>query len=278
MSVQNHFTRPTILAASVLLERLTQAKFDQMVQRLGLDQAVAQGDAISIPKKVVQLSQQVTLNPNQLVQTHEGLLTLAEAFVREALVVLHRYEDERVQDNFLRSLDRDGFTVSWEAGECAKGTPPWLRRSLPTAIDLPEGDNELHSLLKANGFTLALGHLDQAVDSHTRGDWASANGQFRTFMEQLINDITARGFAEFDAPHLTLNNRLQLLGSKGFFSVVRGEWTGDSKGFINGLFNMLNSEGSHPGLSDTEHCTFKLHLTLVTARVLLRRLQAGQTQ
>ena len=34
-----------------------------------------------------------------------------------------------------------------------------------------------------------LGHLDQAVEAHTRGDWAACNSQLRTFLESLFDDI-----------------------------------------------------------------------------------------
>ena len=41
---------------------------------------------------------------------------------------------------------------------------------------------------------------------------------------------------------------------------------------VNGLFKMLHTEGSHAGLSDVEHSTFRMQLVLVTARIFLRRL------
>ena len=39
-----------------------------------------------------------------------------------------------------------------------------------------------------------------------------------------------------------------------------------------GLFKMLHTDGSHPGLSDEDHSTFRLHLALVTGQALLHRL------
>ena len=39
---------------------------------------------------------------------------------------------------------------------------------------------------------------------------------------------------------------------------------------------MLHTERSHPGLSDEDHCTFRLHVVLVTARTFLRRLHYHQ--
>lgn len=42
--------------------------------------------------------------------------------------------------------------------------------------------------------------------------------------------------------------------------------------FSDGLIARLNPQGSHPGLSDQEDCTFRLHIVIITARLVLRRL------
>lgn len=47
------------------------------------------------------------------------------------------------------------------------------------------------------------------------------------------------------------------------------------KNYVNGLFKMLHTHGSHPGLSDEDHCTFRLDVVLVTTRTFLRRLRQG---
>lgn len=74
------------------------------------------------------------------------------------------------------------------------------------------------------------------------------------------------------AEAMTTENRLRGLAKAGFLSSSRKEWLGDGKGFVNGLLKMLHTEGAHVGLSDGDHCTFRLHVTLVTARMWLRRL------
>ena len=53
----------------------------------------------------------------------------------------------------------------------------------------------------------------------------------------------------------------------GFLAVDRNEWTRTGKNYVNGLFKMLHTEGSHPGLSDEDHSTFRLHVVLVTAQL-----------
>lgn len=126
--------------------------------------------------------------------------------------------------------------------------------------------------MKGRGFERSLGHLNQAVSGHGRGDWAAANSQLRTFVESLLEEI-AIDVGVTNVPAMTAENRLRALQKLGFLSRSRKEWLGDGKGFINGLIKMLHTEGSHPGLSDADHSTFRLHVVLVTARLLLRRLQ-----
>lgn len=89
------FTRPTIIAAVEFLERHSQARFNQMVLRLELENDISSDTNLSVAKKCDMLGRIV---------------------VRQ---------------------------------------------------------------LKYFQFQTPLGHLGQAIEAHTRGDWAAANGRFR---------------------------------------------------------------------------------------------------
>src|SRR5258708_40356289 len=41
----------------------------------------------------------------------------------------------------------------------------------------------------------------------------------------------------------------------GFPATDRKQWSANGKSYIHGLFKMLHTDGSHPGLSDEDHCT-----------------------
>jgi hypothetical protein len=168
----------------------------------------------------------------------------------------------------MRGLARDGYVISWD--EQGRAT---LRAALPAELELPAIDDEVHQLLKHFQFQTPLGHLDQAIEAHTRGDWAAANGQLRTFLESLFDGIAQHIKGLNATRNLTSENRRALLANIGFLATDRNEWSQDGKNYINGLFKMLHTEGSHPGLSDEDHCTFRLHVVLVTARTFLRRLR-----
>lgn len=274
MSDQMPFTRRTLLAASDFFERAgSTAKFDLMVQRLELSQCVPYGDKQSVAKKRYIFNEALIQRASLLISTREGQMTIGEAFIREAIRLMSSSPDcYQEQKDFERCLALDGFDVSWDEGECGAGSPPWLRRGLPKDVDLPAGDDQVHQLLEHFAFRTTLGHLDQAIDAHTRGDWAAANGAVRVFLESLFVDLAVRITPAELPPNPGMNNALQALAKCQFLSEQRAEWTQDGKGMISGLWKMLHTEGSHPGLSNEDHSTFRLHLALVTARTVLNRL------
>ena len=209
------------------------------------------------------------------VETLEGPATLGEAVVEEAVALAEEGSPWGPQAVLEQALAREAYALRWEAGAGSGrgvGGGASLVPALPPELETENGEDEVRGLLKARGFGVSLGHLDQALNAHGRGDWAAANGQLRTFLEGLMTEIAVDiGIA--DAGMLPAENRLRKLAQAEFLSSERREWAGDGKGFINGLMKMLHTEGAHPGLSDADHCTFRLHLALVTARSLLRRLE-----
>lgn len=262
------FTRPTLLAAIELLELHSQARFNQVVLRLGLENEVPQGTDLSVGKKCAILGRAVLQRPHGVLDTLDGPMTLWEAAVREAAHLAHPADSQAVHVAFLRGLARDGFVlISGSHGSSAS-----IRAALPNEIHLPQTDDEVHHLLKYFRFNTPLGHLDQAIDAHARGDWAACNSQLRTFLESLLDDIAGSVRPQEAAQLPSSENRRALLADAGFLAVDRNEWTQDGKNYLNGLFKMLHTQGSHPGLSDEDHSTFRLHVVLVTAGMLLRRL------
>ena len=89
---------------------------------------------------------------------------------------------ERDYPRLINSLKHDGYII--ENGK--------LVTMLPDVIHLPEKEDQLDFLLDKFEFNISKGHLDQAISAHTRGDWASANAQFRSFIESLFNSIAEK--------------------------------------------------------------------------------------
>lgn len=266
------FTRPTLIAAVELLEQHSQARFNQMVLRLGLEDEITSSTSLSVAKKSDLLGRLVVRRAETVLDTLEGNMTLGEAVIRQAAKLAQRDSEHPLQTTFARGLARDGYVLVWDP----YGRNASIRAALPGEIQLPETDDEVHQLLKSFGFATPLGHLDQAIEAHTRGDWAACNGQLRTFIESLFDDIARNVRPHEAAQRPSSENRRALLAEIGFLATDRNEWTQDGKNYINGLFKMLHTEGSHAGLSDDDHSTFRLHVVLVTARTFLRRLANGR--
>lgn len=264
------FTRPTVVAAIEFLGRkLTQAMFDQLIVRMGLDEQLPLGPSKSVSAKCALLAHIVNRHATEVINTLNGSMTMTEAAVREAVNAVVPESAFTEQAAFLRGLALDGYIVYWDEDT----QMPTLRAALPDEVELPAADDEVHLLLKKFNFSVSLGHLDQAIEAHTRGDWAAANSQIRTFLEGLLNEIAQYIEPQKTAGLSSSENRRSLLAERGFLSISRNEWTNDGKNFLNGLFKMLHTDGSHPGLSDEDHCTFRLHIALITGRNLLRRLK-----
>lgn len=263
------FTRPTLIAAVEFLGAAsTQAKFDQIIVRLGLEKEIELGSSKSVTAKSAMLGRAVSQRAAQVINTVGGQMTLAEAVARTAVDGTVPEYGRPEQAPLLRGLALDGYVVSWDESTRV----PLLRAALPEEIDLPAADDEVHQLLKHFGFQIPSGHLDQAIAAHTRGDWAAANSQIRSFLEGLLDAIALRIDRQKAGLLPTSENRRAMLAERGFLSKDRNEWAPDGKSYINGLFKMLHTDGSHPGLSDEDHSTFRLHLGLVTGRTFLRRL------
>ncbi|MGE0652171.1 MAG: hypothetical protein AB7P12_10520 [Alphaproteobacteria bacterium] len=172
--------------------------------------------------------------------------------------------------SFCNGLKRDGFVLA----ENEEQQTTELRRMLPESADVAAADDEVHALLRDHGFTTPLGHLQQAIEAHSRDHWAAANSQLRSFLEGLLDEIAGRLAPDRAANTPGGHGRRALLAALDppFLSRSLNEWRDDQKaGLINGLFNRLHAEGSHPGLSDEEDSTFRLHTVLIVARLLLRR-------
>ena len=235
---------------------------------------------MSVQKKCAQLAIIALERCATEIETLGGTMSLGEAVVREAVAKIQNGSLWPPQLRFEQALARDGFSLLWDAER-----KPWSRQdaapklvpAMPIELGGQVAEDEIQSLLGKMGFATSMGHMNQALDAHTRGNWASANSQLRTFLESLIEDIS-RLIGVGSVETLTPENLRAALGKAGFLSAELKEWTADGKNYINGLFKMLHSEGSHAGLSDAEHSTFRLHLVLVTARTLLRRLEVGGWQ
>ena len=256
------FSRETVLAATgVLAACLTQAETTRFLQELGPQvKKVVRDESASVLKRL-----------NDLVDAYDdGVRSASGESIGRAIVVEAlecRSESlcrgTRPSTSFVGledALARDGY-------EIADGR---LQPALPTDVNLPGVRSELENLLDIHGFETAKDHLEQAIDAHARGQWAAANGQIRTFFEALLKGITGELGGTSDEPPSS-KRLLSKLGQHGILKEELNEWGGNRGGFVDGLWRRLHPEGPHPGRSDKEDSTFRLHVTFLTTALLLKR-------
>ncbi len=264
-------SRRTVLAAVELLERMKQARLSRFLLELGPQYPGWVGDeSISVSKRLNYLMGLVDQEPGRLL---EGGELLRDVIVEKAASLLPSTEKDSAwqiappvppaPEKLLRLLDMDGFSV-------IDGT---LRPALPANLELPAAEDEITRLLKKHGLSTPEGHLTQAVDALGRGNWASGNSQLRTFFDALLDEITVK-LDPLAASLPSGQARRAKLAWLGFLSKELNEWDDAGRGFINGLVKRLHPEGAHPGLSDEKDSTFRLHIVLLTARLLLVRFDA----
>ncbi|MEH7608291.1 hypothetical protein, partial [Priestia megaterium] len=160
-------------------------------------------------------------------------------------------------------LRKDGYTI--ENNE--------LKHQFPQQIAIQE--NEVYTLLKKYNFLTPLGHLNQAIENHTNNRWAAANGQLRPYVESLLDEMAAKIFSGSDLKPAGHPRRASLATCNPPIIIENlNEWASDGKGFFNAFYKRLHPAGPHPGLSDSEDSTFRLHLVLLGTSQLLRRFDA----
>lgn len=271
------FSRRTILAVTDILNGSGNADITRFLLEHGIE---GTGGGYTIRDRTNSIARHLIDNPDATNDDGENITdAVVTAIVNRAIsrcqttellddderTIGYLFEIEEFRREYPaleRALARDGFTVDGDQ----------LRRTLPDSLDLPKADDEVHLRLGRHGFTVSRTHLDQGIGAHARGEWAGANGQFRTFIESLFDEIAAH-LAGHDVPQAGIQRRQWLAHSQPpFFYADLHEWSDDGKGFMESFFRRLHPDGAHPGISNEEDSTFRLHMVLLVARNLLRRI------
>lgn len=261
------FSRNTIIEVIHALNLINHTDFDEFILRFEIDKADCPGGTkfqreMSIIKYLVN-------HPDEKGSFGANLIFEIIEYVLEKRLSSDPWSSESqpeyVFPKLARSLKHDGYVI--ENGK--------LKTLLPESVQITEAESELDTLLEKYQFHVAKGHFEQTISAYTRSDWASANAQLRSFVESLFDYMAETLIDDKTTLPATSHQRRELLAklSPPFLLTDLNEWeVGGKGGFIQGFWRRLHPEGSHPGLSDEEDSTFRLHLVIIVASHYLRRL------
>lgn len=261
------FSRKTIFELVNALDLSTHASIDDFLFLFGIEKADGRG---GIHPRLTAITQylyahQADTGPNGGDLVVEVLEYLFSTLKNRADRLNHEWKPESKVPRLLHSLAQDGFSL--------EGTS--LRATLPSELGFAKMDDELTDRLRKLGFDTSLNHLSLARTAHTRGEWASANAQARTFIESLFDETHSRLCPGPGNDELKSHEKKRALANTDppFFSRNLNEWDGQGKGFVEAFWRRLHPEGSHPGLSDENDSTFRLQLCLLVGLYYIRRLE-----
>jgi hypothetical protein len=220
----------------------------------------------------------IAIAENPEVFTETGRVSLARALVEIAIKIPKDRQGPQ-REKLIAGLRFDGFEVietesepsSYGASESDAKLVRMLPEDMPD-LDFREAESEVSNLLNSLGFSVARGLLNQAITAFQRGEWSSANGELRNFYESYLNEMAVA----FGCPESSNSkSKRDFLGElqPPFLLSDYNEWDANNQKpqFVQGLMSRMHPHGGHPGLSEEEDATFRLQISLVTARLFLRR-------
>ncbi|TWH23333.1 MULTISPECIES: hypothetical protein [unclassified Aminobacter] len=279
----SEFNRMTLVAAAeVVSDFHSHSDLDVLAVQWGISDRCG---GSSKAARVASLSR-TAIDEEIEVYTEAGVVDLKRALVETAIKAPDNVKRSQSWRKLTAGLRFDGFEIVETRTEI-KPAHPWEQPRTQKRIDLVrmlpddvpelafrEAESEIVALLDRHGFHVAKGHLKQAMAAFQRGEWASSNGALRNFYESYLNEVAERLGC---APEKDSQAKRNFLGGgvqPPFLLADYNEWDGQKTQYVQALMNRMHPHGGHPGLSEEDDATFRLQISLITARLFLRRFDA----
>ena len=222
----------------------THAEMDLLFLELGLSGHNCSGGVRPRSNALVSAARQ--LNPPDA----EKALTALIKYVLE-----YNRPDGAPTEKLIRALRLDGF--DWRDGALAPTTP----EPAELAAELSALELDLQEL----GLNVASVHYRQAHESFVAGNWEAANGQIRSFIENLLIELGRRQTSKARSDPAAA---LQDLRNCSFFDDP--EWQ-----MLRAFWKSIQDNGPHHGLSDEQEALFRLHVATSVARYAIHKTRAS---
>lgn len=259
------------------------ASLDMYLLKYDLDDKIVLAPADSIKKKKVAIAKFLVQNQGIRDNYKNDIVTLIVedriSYLLSNYSCYNFYSTESIcfdkYPNLYKYLRFEGYDIDIENKK--------LIRKLPEDFEISNKEDSIIDILNIYGFTTTKGHYEQAKGSYLGANYSALNSQLRTYTESLFVEM-----AQFIKNKETSNSNIasivpantptamQVLVKcfKPILDINLNEWTGDNKGYIQGLWNRLHPQGCHPGLPSIDEAIFRFQLVILNTHNLLCRFQS----
>jgi len=265
--VMSRFSNPTLSCIiEILAEGYTDSKLRTFFFKYNLLDIYEQSGRLTAKRRKV----------NDVVQHlcaagDDSAVRTLDSIVREALKELYPqkgWSQGRRQrffesfPNFDVALRADGFQV--RDGELVPVISPFVESAKEEAL--------LETLLDKYRFAIAKNHLKQSYENYIEGNWETANGALRSFLQDVFDQIASIIAPQEAGQKTPGGERRNLLQEKGFIE------SNTEARLVSSFFQFASQKGSHPGISSESDSRLRRYMAVALASYYLEKLEARNVQ
>lgn len=174
--------------------------------------------------------------------------------------------------DFYKYLRLDGYDIDFENKT--------LIEDIANYSGITEKNDNIIEFLDKYDFTTAKGHYEQAKGSYLGSNYAALNGQLRSFVEAIFQDMaTYIKICENNNSTLSkiniidANSSMQIMTKclNPILDINLNEWDNDGKTYFPAFWKRLHPEGSHPGIPSFEETLYRFQLVVLNIEMLIGR-------
>jgi len=278
------FSKQLILKAVEFLLMVSHAEMNNKIVFYDLD-----GRGIdlkeSLPNIRNAVGQYLISNPNVVDNHGDSILlrmmnNVVEKMLQNVAMGIDGFDEERKEfrsdRDFYRFLRLDGYDINFQ-NLC-------IVEDLALYLQVAEKNDEIIEMLKRYDFNTSLGHYNQAKSSYLGANYAALNGQLRTFVEAIFQDMAAYirhcepANADINIVNEINAQSAMIIFAKCNYPILNfnlNEWDGNNQtmSYFPAFWKRLHPQGCHPGLPEMNEAIYRFQLVVLNIELLVSRFQ-----
>ena len=276
------FSKQLIVKAVDFMSTLSHDQLDKEIIYLDLDNRGIRIEG-SIQNKKNAVLNYLLKNPDSRDNHGEVILIrMMNNVIEKLLDNVERDKDEfdideqafKSDKSFYRYLRLDGYDIDFDK-KC-------LKEDVSNYMCVSEKDDYIIKFMTEYNFFTSLGHYHQAKGSYLNGNYAALDGQLRTFVESIFQDMATyikikepdnnqiKNISDIDAQQAIL---IFVKCHNPIIDIDLNEYGENNTGYIQAFWKRLHPKGSHPGLPDNEEALYRFQLVVLNIELIIKRFE-----